>query len=225
MSPLKDASRPTILVVAKAPVPGFAKTRVARTVGDAAAADLAAASLLDTLHAVATLGWPSVVAMTGDLDRAAQSAALADALSAFDVIEQRGDTLGERLAAAHIDADRGHGVIQIGMDTPQVTRADLVVAAERLMRSRGVIGPADDGGWWLLGLRNGTDAKVLDDVAMSQDDTCDQTIAALRSVGVDLSRIRELNDVDTWADAIAVASEHPDLLMAAVVDRHERGAS
>ncbi|CAN5407029.1 DUF2064 domain-containing protein [soil metagenome] len=225
MSPLEEVSRPTILVVAKAPVPGFAKTRVARTVGDAVAAELAAASLLDTLHAVAALGWLSVVAMTGNLDRAAQAPALADALSAFDVIEQRGDTLSERLAAAHTDADRGHGVIQIGMDTPQVTRVDLLVAAERLTRSRGVIGPADDGGWWLLGLRNGTDAKVLVDVAMSQDDTCDQTIVALHAVGVDLLRIRELNDVDTWSDAIAVASEHPDLRMAAVVDRHERGAS
>jgi len=60
-------SRPSVLVVAKAPVPGLAKTRIARTVGDARAAELAAAALLDTLDAATASGMRVVVAMTGDL--------------------------------------------------------------------------------------------------------------------------------------------------------------
>ena len=57
-----------VLVVAKAPVPGLAKTRLAATLGDEVAADIAAAALLDTLDAVAqTPASARVVAMTGDL--------------------------------------------------------------------------------------------------------------------------------------------------------------
>ncbi|MDO5493431.1 MAG: glycosyltransferase, partial [Nesterenkonia sp.] len=57
----------SLLVVAKAPIPGQAKSRVAATVGDETAAQLAAAALLDTLEVAEGLGWPVVVAITGDL--------------------------------------------------------------------------------------------------------------------------------------------------------------
>ena len=61
----------TLLVVSKAPVPGLAKTRLAVAVGEVAAADIAAATLLDTLDAVAaTPVQARVVALTGDLDQA-----------------------------------------------------------------------------------------------------------------------------------------------------------
>ena len=65
----------TLLVVAKAPEPGLAKTRLAATVGDRVAADIAAAALLDTLDAVAAAPVAArVVALTGDLDAAAGAA-------------------------------------------------------------------------------------------------------------------------------------------------------
>ncbi len=61
-----------VLVVAKAPVPGLAKTRLAVAVGDDAAADIAAAALLDTLDAVVDAGVQArVVALTGDLEEPA----------------------------------------------------------------------------------------------------------------------------------------------------------
>ena len=62
-----------VLVVAKAPVPGLAKTRLAASIGADAAADLAAAALLDTLDAVAAASvQASVVALTGDVEAAAR---------------------------------------------------------------------------------------------------------------------------------------------------------
>ena len=63
----------TLLIVAKAPIPGLAKTRIAATVGTEAAADLAAAALLDTLDVATTCGANVVVAITGDLGAAARS--------------------------------------------------------------------------------------------------------------------------------------------------------
>ena len=138
---------PTVLVMAKAPVPGLAKTRLAASVGPRAAADLATDSLLDTLAAAAGTGWPVVVALTGDLDSATRADELGAALAGCTVIEQRGDGLGERLAAAHFDAMAvgGTAVVQIGSDTPQVEPADLVAAHDRLAGSDAVLGGLDAG--------------------------------------------------------------------------------
>lgn len=209
---------PTILVVAKAPVPGFAKTRLARTVGDTAAAELAAAALLDTLEVVGSVGWPVVVAMTGDLDAGVRAEDIRAALSSFTVIAQRGDGLGERLAAAHLDADSGHGVVQIGMDTPQVAAVDIHVADEALDTHDAAIGPAEDGGWWLLALRNPLHAKVLAGVPMSTGDTCRLTVDALTEAGATIQMLRPLDDIDTWDDALALAVGYPHLRTSAVVD-------
>jgi glycosyltransferase A (GT-A) superfamily protein (DUF2064 family) len=206
-------SDPTLLVVAKAPVPGLAKTRVAATIGAANAAELAAAALLDTLMTATTAGWPVVVAMTGDLDRAVRGAEIAAALSDLRVIGQRGEGLGERLAHAHVDADAAHGVVQVGMDTPQLTTADYLAAGRAVRRGRRVLGPATDGGWWLLGLPDPAEAIALREVGMSRSDTADQTRQALG----DVVRLRAVRDMDTWADAQAIAEEIPRSHLAAAV--------
>ncbi len=205
---------PTLLIVAKAPVPGMAKTRIAETIGDAAAAELAAAALLDTLDAAAAVGWPLVVAMTGDLTQAARFDEITAALIAPTVIEQRGDGLAERLAHAHADADDGHGVVQIGMDTPQVTVRDFLDAGRFVEAGHRTIGLADDGGWWLLGLPQGAEAAALADVPMSDPDTGSLTEKAL---GGDLEHVSVRRDMDTWEDAVAIATGLPISRLAAAV--------
>ncbi len=164
-----------VLVVAKAPVPGLAKTRLAASIGVQAAADVAAAALLDTLDAV--VGAPvaaRVVAMTGDLDAAAFSAEIRSRLADFTVIDQRGEDFADRLANAHADAAMALGglpILQIGMDTPQVT-ADLIARCARTLgRAGAVLGMARDGGWWVLGVHDPTVAQCLREVPMSQPDT------------------------------------------------------
>lgn len=206
-------THPTLLIVAKAPVPGLAKTRIAQTIGDDAAAELAAAAFLDTLDAAAAVGWPLIVAMTGDLTQAARLDEITAALLAPTVIEQRGDGLGQRLAHAHVDADAGHGVVQVGMDTPQVTIEDFLEAGHLVEAGHRTIGLADDGGWWLLGLPNGADATALVDVPMSQGDTGSLTEAALGEV----SHVRVHRDMDTWEDAQAIAADLPISRLAAAV--------
>lgn len=207
-------SRPSVLVVAKAPVPGLAKTRIARTVGDARAAELAAAALLDTLDAATASGMRVVVAMTGDLARASRRDDLTETLAGVAVVAQRGRGLGARLANAHADADEGHGVVQIGMDSPQVTAADLSVAAAMLGTHRSVLGPATDGGWWLLGVRSADQATVLAGVPMSTDTTGALTREAL---GGTVGAVRTLNDMDEWSDAESIAAAHPHLRVSGVV--------
>jgi hypothetical protein len=202
---------PTLLIVAKAPVAGFAKTRIGAEQGHDRAAEVAAAALLDTLETATTAGWPVVVALTGELGDAARSTEIARALEATRVVAQRGNTFGERLAHAHLDADAGHGVVQVGMDTPQVTVDDYLAAGRALQDGASVLGPATDGGWWLLGLRDGRDAHVLTDVPMSRLDTGELTVQALANLHPhhDVPLLRPLTDLDTWADVLAVAAELP----------------
>lgn len=219
------STAPALLVVAKAPVPGLAKTRVAAHVGDAAAADLAAAALLDTLDVVrdaaSRLDAPVVVAMTGDLDAAARSADLRAALADVRVVEQRGDDFAERLVAAHHDADAGHGVVQIGMDTPHLVADDLVEAAEHVAAGRQVLGPADDGGWWLLGLPHVDAVDPVVDVPMSTDRTAELTEAAVGPC----THLRPVLDMDTWDDATTIADTSPYIRLARAVAQLTEGAA
>jgi uncharacterized protein len=201
------------LVVAKAPVPGLAKTRLAATVGDQAAADIAAAALLDTLDAVAATPVAArVVAMTGDLDRASRADEIRQRLTGFTVIEQRGDGFAERLVAAHADAAAAAGerpVLQIGMDTPQVTPELLSLCAQTLLDAPAVLGLARDGGWWVLGVRSAATAQCLRDVPMSTSETGALTLAALQRTGIHPQLLPELHDVDTIEDVDAVRAACP----------------
>ena len=151
-------------MVAKAPVPGQAKTRLAASVGDQAAADIAAAALLDTLDAVAAAPVQArVVAMTGDLDQSSCAAEIRDRLGDFIVVDQRGEDFAERLANAHADAAAAAGnlpVLQIGMDTPQVTAELIAECAQALLGGDAVLGMARDGGWWVLGVSDAAMADV-----------------------------------------------------------------
>lgn len=207
---------PLNVVLAKAPEPGIVKSRLCPPLLPEQAAELAAAALLDTLD---TVGPGAVVALTGRLDAGARPVELAAALRRCTVIGQRGTTLGLRIAAAHADATRAQcrPTLQIGMDTPQAGPALLAEAARALDGADAVLGPATDGGWWLLGLRRPADAALVAAVPTSLDDTAERTLAALRAGGLRVTLIAELTDVDTAADAVAVASAAPWTRFAAAV--------
>jgi glycosyltransferase A (GT-A) superfamily protein (DUF2064 family) len=201
----------TVLVVAKAPVAGLAKTRLAAAIGPEAAADIAAAALLDTLDAVAAVPVAArVVALTGDLNVAQAADEIRERLRGFIVIPQRGADFADRLANAHIDAAGAAGpmpVLQIGMDTPQVTAELLAGCAETLLRSPAVLGLAGDGGWWVLGVQSAQSARSADllrSVQMSRDDTGAATLKALRDGGIGVALVEQLDDVDTVDDVAAV---------------------
>lgn len=204
-----DPGQVTLIVIAKEPVPGRAKTRLAPQLGDDGAARLAAAALADTLATVAaTPAGARLLALDGS-----PGEWLPDG---FEVVPQRGDGLGERLAAAFADA--GGPALLVGMDTPQLTPALLGDAVAELSRARteAVIGTAADGGWWTLGLRR-PDAAVFEGVPMSEPHTGAAQIAALERLGLSFRQLPVLRDVDTIEDAVVVAAEAPDSRFARAV--------
>jgi glycosyltransferase A (GT-A) superfamily protein (DUF2064 family) len=197
-----------VLVVAKAPVPGQAKTRLAKGVGDEAAADIAAAALLDTLDAVAAAPVAArVVALTGSLDHARAADEIRSHLADFTVVPQRGAGFADRLANAHVDAAQAAGglpVLQIGMDTPQVTDELIGECARELLAADAVLGLARDGGWWVLGVTDAATAACLRTIPMSRPDTGAVTLAALGDTGATVSLVPTLADVDTVDDVDVV---------------------
>lgn len=220
---LRAAPRAALLVLAKAPVPGEVKTRLSPPATPAQAARIAAAALLDTLDAVLAVPHVTpVVALTGDLAKAVDATALTTRLRATTVLPQRGTTLGQRIATSHADAAAVAGdlpVLQVGMDTPQVD-AGLLERCLDLLDGDGVdavYGPAADGGWWALGVRRPAVAELIAHVPTSRPDTGPRTLAVLRAAGCRVGELPELSDVDTWADATAVAAEVPGGRFAATV--------
>ncbi|MEH0841139.1 DUF2064 domain-containing protein [Micromonospora sp. CPCC 205711] len=200
-----------LLVVAKAPVPGAVKTRLCPPATPEQAARIAAAALRDTLDAVAaTPGVTPVLSLAGRFADAEDGVALAAAVADWPVLAQRGEDFAARLAHAHADvaaAYPGRPVLQIGMDTPQLTPARLAAAVRRLdlAGTDAVLGRAADGGWWALGLRDPRHAAALRTVPMSTADTGRLTWAALAERGLRVAALAVLRDVDGWADALAVA--------------------
>jgi uncharacterized protein len=212
-----------LLVVAKAPVAGQAKTRLCPPATPRQAANVAAAALLDTLDAVrATPRVTPALAYTGRLREAERADEVRAALAGWSLIAQRGGGFAERLAHAHADAAArfvGRPVLQIGMDTPQVRPHLLGAAVRRLAVADAVLGPAEDGGWWVLGLREPHHAAALRDVPMSTADTYRYTRSALTARGLRVAVLPALADVDTWDDAVAVADAAPGGRFAAAVTR------
>ncbi|HST84215.1 MAG TPA: DUF2064 domain-containing protein [Kineosporiaceae bacterium] len=195
----------TVLVIAKEPRPGLVKTRLQSRFSPAQAAGLAAASLRDTLDTV----------RAAEVDRRvlALDGAAGDWLPAgIDVIEQSQGGLGQRLAAAFeqvFETTRPGTataeVLLVGMDTPQVT-------AELLTRdwngADAALGLSEDGGFWAIGFKQHCPGAFTG-IPMSTNDTGAAQLARLRSLGLRVHLLPVLRDVDTPADALAVAKLAP----------------
>jgi len=194
-----------VIVIAKEPVPGRVKTRLTPPFTPRQAAGLAEAALADTLATVVSAPIARrVLALQGEPGRWLPPG--------FDVIGQRGAGLDERIAAALTDVHRTWPapVVLIGMDTPQVTPELLARAAGPLVSGAAdaTFGPAKDGGFWLLGLREVDPALVLG-VPMSRADTGALQLARLTAAGLRVQVLPVLTDVDTAAEAGLIAAEVP----------------
>ncbi len=194
----------TLLIIAKQPLPGRVKTRLVPPCTHEQACALAEAALTDTLH-------------TMRMAPARQRILVLDGKAGpwlpagFDILQQCGGPLDERLAAAFA-AVRGPALL-IGMDTPQVTPALLTVDWQG---TDAVFGPAADGGFWALGLRV-PDPALLRGVPMSTRGTGAIQRARLLAAGLRVADLPRLRDVDTAADAVAVARQAPQSRFAARV--------
>ncbi|MCF4136834.1 DUF2064 domain-containing protein [Streptomyces sp. Tue 6430] len=186
----------TLLVIAKEPVPGRVKTRLTPPFAPWEAAALAEAALADTLAAVAAA--PAVRRLLV-LDGAPGPWLP----PGFDVVPQCAGGLDERLADAFARCE-GPALL-IGMDTPQVTPDLLTVD---FAGCDAYFGPAEDGGFWALGLAE-PDPALLRGVPMSTPSTGAVQRERLVAAGLRVRALPRLRDVDDAGDARAVAALAP----------------
>lgn len=189
-----------LLVIAKDPRAGRAKTRLCPPCAPEQAARLAAAALADTLDVVAqTPATRRVLVLDGDPARWRRRG--------LEIIPQRGDGLAERLAAAF--ADVATPALLVGMDTPQLTEELLAAGLRALTDHDAVLGPAYDGGYWSVGLRCAPE-DAFEAIPMSCETTLDRQRERFAELGLSTYEQPTLRDVDTIADARAVAAAAPD---------------
>jgi glycosyltransferase A (GT-A) superfamily protein (DUF2064 family) len=198
-----------LIVLAKEPLPGRAKTRLCPPCTPQSAAALAAAALADTLAAACASSADRVVlaldGRPGDW-----------CPPGVRIVDQGPGSLADRLAATWTHTE-GPAVL-IGMDTPQVGPAALDAAYRALVEpgTDAVLGPATDGGWWALGLRRPV-PEVFAGIPTSRSDTGARQAARLAALGLAVAALDLRTDVDTWDAAVAVAREAPETRFATAV--------
>lgn len=187
--------RTCVCVFAKPPRAGLVKTRLVAELGRDGAARLARAFFEDTWASLTALDWADVVLATTDT-----AAAEWRAVAVRDIWPQGGGTLGRRMERVLQRALTTHArAIAVGTDSPGLPPAIMAAARDALASHDAVIGPSDDGGFYLIGLRR-HDQGLFDGVPWSTDETCARTADRLRARGYSLATLPPWFDVDRPAD-------------------------
>ncbi len=199
-----------MFVMVKAPRPGRVKTRLAREIGEMAAARFYRHNTAAVIRRLRDLRWRLALAVApeaahearwwpGDLPRISQG---------------KGD-LGARMAHVFAQARPGP-VLIIGSDIPGITAGRIAAAFRALGGADAVIGPAPDGGYWLIGLRRGPGPRgMFDGVRWSGPHAGADTVANLKARGLRVALADELSDVDDGADYRATGAANARVILPA----------
>ena len=188
-------TRPLLVIFAKAPVIGGAKTRLARGIGKVSAWRIYRAMTAQLVRRLDDPRWRIMLAVAPDQAVARRFPGVWPRWVAR--AGQGGGDLGARQARAF----EGRGpVCVIGTDAPDVTRGDIAQAFARLKRHDAVIGPAEDGGYWLLALNGPAPRGLFEGVRWSHGETRADLEGRLAASGLSIVRLRTLRDVDEAGD-------------------------
>ncbi|HYG69275.1 MAG TPA: TIGR04282 family arsenosugar biosynthesis glycosyltransferase [Anaeromyxobacteraceae bacterium] len=186
--------------MAKAPIPGFAKTRLIPRLGPEGAAELHALLLERTLRTVATSGFDRIALWCAPDRQAAPFEALGRAFGRVELRDQPEGDLGARMLAAfehHLAA--GGPVVMVGTDCPELAPAHLAGARAALADADAVLLPAEDGGYAAIGLRRVARA-LFEDVRWGTAEVLATTRERLRRLGWASRELAPLRDVDVPED-------------------------
>lgn len=186
-----------LIVFAKAPILGAVKSRIAISVGNHLALEIYQSLLRRVFDSLKCI--PHVeIRVTPD-----------DSSKDFPIHNgqpwnfkpQGGGNLGERLAAAFAEtfAAKIERAVIIGSDCPEVSEADINLAWNALEISDLVLGPAVDGGYWLIGLRKPC-SGLFEQIDWSSNKVLEQTLSRAKVSGLSVHLLRELSDIDTIED-------------------------
>ena len=186
-----------LVIFVRAPRPGSVKTRLAATLGGEAACAVYRRLVGGLLEQLADLDALELRFTPDD----AEADVRPWLRSGWTLAPQGAGDLGARLHRA-FESARANGaerVVLIGSDCPDVSAADVDDAWEALRSHDVVLGPARDGGYWLIGM-NEPRAELFEGIPWSTDAVFAQTVARCRNTGLRVRVLRQLDDIDTEAD-------------------------
>jgi rSAM/selenodomain-associated transferase 1 len=186
-----------LIVFVKAPRPGAVKTRLAADIGEDAACEAYKIMLQTVLERVSLLRNVQLRFSPDD----AGSEMKPWTRTGWSVAPQGGGDLGERLRRAFSDAFAAgmERVAIIGSDCLDLTMADVEQAWAALDESDVVLGPALDGGYWIIGLRNVV-PSLLEEIPWGTETVLKKTLRVAEKAGLRVRLLRELRDIDTSED-------------------------
>jgi glycosyltransferase A (GT-A) superfamily protein (DUF2064 family) len=208
-APSRPAPLGTVIVLAKQPLPGQAKTRLTPPLRPDQAAGVAAAALSDTLAAAARVdAGAHLLAFEGDPTEWLPTGWRAD--------PQPKGGLDVRMIAAFAAVDQTIPAVLVGMDTPQFRPEQLT--AFDTARYDACLGLATDGGYWAIGFADpGVAGTAIGGVPMSTDNTGSIQLARLYRAGLRVQLLDELSDFDTFDAACAIIDQAPHGAFAAAM--------
>jgi len=201
---------PVLIVFAKYPVPGSVKTRIALHCGNDAAAELAATLMIETAKLVVR-AWPGprVLYCWPDTDEAL----FKDIMNNYDfrLASQSEGSLGDKMYDAMQKECRTFGSAAIiGTDVPHCPAEILGDTYEYLSQGKSVIGPASDGGYYLIGLQH-PEKRFFENIEWGGNSVFASTLDRAKELDIDLDILPVVRDIDDWQDLVAVAGELPVL--------------
>ena len=194
---MSDLAKPSVHLFARYPTPWLAKTRLIPRVGAQGAADIHRRLVERTVATLAAAVWPLVIRTTG-----APLSQFKAWLGDVTLLDQGTGDLGERLARVPAPA------ILLGADIPGLTHEHLVAAAAALADRTVAIGPATDGGYYLLAFREPV-PFLFDAMPWGTDAVFAETVRRLDALGVSHAVLAPLDDcdrpedLDRWPELLA----------------------
>ena len=197
-----------LLVFARVPERGAVKTRLARDVGDDRALAIYEAMLRDLLASIGTANEETEIEVMWAPTPIADGDTLRRAFGDRSLAMQSGGTLGDRLTMAFSERFyflRTMKIIAIGVDDPTLPRALIDQAFALLDGCEWVVGPAADGGYYLIGCRAASfDVEIFKDVPFGTETVLAMTLDKIRAHGGTVAQLPERRDIDDAEDLKAV---------------------
>ncbi|MBO0937786.1 TIGR04282 family arsenosugar biosynthesis glycosyltransferase [Fibrella sp. HMF5335] len=190
-----------LVIFVKNPIPGTVKTRIAKTVGVEKATQVYRHLVQYTQQITRYSPWEKVVYYADFVNPN-------DGWSGYRKVQQTGNDLGQRMQQAFQDqfATNAERVVLIGSDCLALTQTHLTQAFAALDTADVVIGPATDGGYYLLGMKQ-LHTDLFANMPWSQPNLLAETELALQRNQLTYSRLETLTDIDEWSDYVGATGQ------------------
>jgi len=196
-----------LVIMVRYPEKGKTKTRLAHSIGDEATLGLYQAFLTDLAQHFVSWKYDLYWAYTpDDIDFSPFAATLAPSYaSTMCSFPQRGPDLGTRLHQVFLflRAQQYQNIIVIGSDSPHIRRSTILQAQQALASADVVLGPAEDGGYYLIAMRESYD--VFSDIPMSTNVVLQLTTEKAQHQGLSVHLLESLFDVDELPELLRLA--------------------